>query len=272
MAEIARRASSRTTPALCRPRRKLRAVYYKTFYDPATGVLAGWKSSDGQLHDYYFTFVNGMAITYGLVPRDQANAIMDRLLAKMKEVGFTHFEYGLPGNLIPVRRDDYLDLAKSGWPEKRMAPTAFRFTRTGPPPELCLLHAPGPIPVGPPPGGRRHPVPYAERLKREVFRVAPRMAAPTIGRHGMESRTATKACWWTATWHCLPSYRADRWDSTGPRPRVGYDRFAGNCSSWGGRCGQGGQPVVIGPPFQPSEEAPQSHGTNRPDPCPAPDK
>ena len=34
---------------------------------------------------------------------------MDRLLAKMKEVGYTHFEYGLPGNLIPVRRDDYLE-------------------------------------------------------------------------------------------------------------------------------------------------------------------
>ena len=65
-------------------------------------------SDDGQLHDYYFTFVNGMAITYGLVPRDKANQIMDRMLAKMKEVGYTHFEYGLPGNLIPIRQEDYM--------------------------------------------------------------------------------------------------------------------------------------------------------------------
>ena len=89
---------------------KLRAAYFKTFYNPATGVLAGWKSADGKLHDYYFLFVNGIAIHYGLVPKDKANAIMDRLLAKMKEVGYTRFDLGLPGNLIPVARKDYVDL------------------------------------------------------------------------------------------------------------------------------------------------------------------
>lgn len=89
---------------------KLKAVYFKTFYNPATGVLAGWRSTDGQLHDYYFLWVNGIAIHYGLVPRDQANEIMDRLLAKMKEVGYTRFDLGLPGNLIPVARKDYVDL------------------------------------------------------------------------------------------------------------------------------------------------------------------
>ncbi len=91
---------------------RLRDAYYKTFYSPATGVLAGWKSADGQLHDYYFLFVNGMAIHYGLVPTPQANAIMDRLLAKMKEVGFQRFEYGLPGNLIPIARKDYVHLER----------------------------------------------------------------------------------------------------------------------------------------------------------------
>ena len=35
---------------------------------------------------------------------------MDHLLAKMKTVGFTNFELGLPGNLIPVIRADYTDL------------------------------------------------------------------------------------------------------------------------------------------------------------------
>jgi hypothetical protein len=88
----------------------LRAAYFKNFYNPATGVLAGWKSADGKLHDYYFLFVNGMAIHYGLVPKDKAGAIMDRLLAKMKQVGYTRFEFGLPGNLIPIARKDYVDL------------------------------------------------------------------------------------------------------------------------------------------------------------------
>ncbi|HTV41504.1 MAG TPA: hypothetical protein VMF08_13060 [Candidatus Sulfotelmatobacter sp.] len=89
---------------------KLKASYFKTFYDPATGVLAGWRSADGQLHDYYFLWVNGIAIHYGLVPRDRANDIMDRLLAKMKEVGYTNFDLGLPGNLVPVARKDYFAL------------------------------------------------------------------------------------------------------------------------------------------------------------------
>lgn len=88
---------------------KLRSVYYKRFYDPATGVLAGWRSADGKLHDYYFLWVNGIAIHYGLVPEPEANAIMDRLMAKMKEVGFDNFHLGLPGNLITVALKDCVD-------------------------------------------------------------------------------------------------------------------------------------------------------------------
>ena len=89
---------------------KLRAAYFKAFYNPATGVLAGWRSADGQLHDYYFLFVNGIAIHYGLVPQEKANAIIDRLLEKMKAVGYTRFDLGLPGNLISVARKDYAHL------------------------------------------------------------------------------------------------------------------------------------------------------------------
>ena len=133
MAEMARMAKIPEDARLYAARaEKLHAAYYNTFYNPATGVLAGWKSADGKLHDYYFTFVNGMAITNGLVPRDKANSIMDHLLAKMKEVGFTHFEYGLPGNLIPVRREDYVDLAKSaGGPEKEDGSDGFQIYENG---------------------------------------------------------------------------------------------------------------------------------------------
>jgi GH15 family glucan-1,4-alpha-glucosidase len=89
---------------------KLRAAYFDAFYNPATGVLAGWRSADGQLHDYYFLFVNGIAIHYGLVPPDKANPIMDRLLEKMKAVGYNRFDLGLPGNLVAVPRKDYVHL------------------------------------------------------------------------------------------------------------------------------------------------------------------
>jgi hypothetical protein len=87
---------------------KLRAAYAPAFLNPATGVLAGWKSADGQLHDYWFTFVQGVAVTYGLLDDPTANAVMDHLLAKFKEVGYTRFDIGLPGNLVPVKKGDYV--------------------------------------------------------------------------------------------------------------------------------------------------------------------
>jgi hypothetical protein len=87
---------------------RLRAAYAPTFLNPATGVLAGWKSADGQLHDYWFTFVQGVAITYGLLDDKTANAVMDRLLAKIEAVGYTNFALGLPGNLVPIKKGDYL--------------------------------------------------------------------------------------------------------------------------------------------------------------------
>jgi hypothetical protein len=87
---------------------KLRVAYARTFLNPTTGVLAGWKSADGQLHDYWFTFVQGVAIAYGLLDDKTANAVMDRLLAKMNDVGYTRFDIGLPGNLVPIKKGDYV--------------------------------------------------------------------------------------------------------------------------------------------------------------------
>jgi hypothetical protein len=89
---------------------RLHDAYFRAFYDPSTGVLAGWRSADGVTHDYYFTFVNGIAVLYGLVPPDRAPGIMDRLWDEMKKVGYTDFRLGLPGNLVPVARKDYAHL------------------------------------------------------------------------------------------------------------------------------------------------------------------
>jgi hypothetical protein len=71
-------------------------------------VLGGWRSADGELHDHWFLFVNSLAILFDLVPEDLAHSIMDRMLAKLKEVGFDRFDLGLPGNLVPVPKCDYV--------------------------------------------------------------------------------------------------------------------------------------------------------------------
>ena len=111
---------------------QLRAAYVPTFLNPQTGVLAGWKSADGKLHDYWFTFINGLAITYGLVDDKEANSIMTNLLRKMEEVGYRSYNLGLPGNLIPVAKGDYI-IGEHRWgtPEKEDGSDGFQIYENG---------------------------------------------------------------------------------------------------------------------------------------------
>lgn len=87
--------------------KRVKSVYANTFLNPKTGILAGWKDVTGELHDYWFVWVNAFAIVQRLVPDELANAILDKIQAKMKEVGFNRFDLGLPGNLIPIPKNDY---------------------------------------------------------------------------------------------------------------------------------------------------------------------
>ncbi|HEX5790466.1 MAG TPA: hypothetical protein VFY13_04895 [Luteolibacter sp.] len=100
---------------------KLKDAYYKTFYNPETGMLAGWKSRDGKLHDYGFTFIQGLAISYGLIEdAATANQILDATLKKIKDVGFNRFDLGLPGNLVAIPPEDYFQkFMKPSWEKQR---------------------------------------------------------------------------------------------------------------------------------------------------------
>lgn len=87
---------------------KIKAAYFASFFNPATGVLAGWRDREGTLHDYMFPWVNGYAIYQGLVPQPQAKRILQTLLAKMDSIGFHSYQLGLPTNLIPMSPKDYI--------------------------------------------------------------------------------------------------------------------------------------------------------------------
>jgi glycogen debranching enzyme len=87
---------------------RIRAAYLPTFLNPATGIVCGWRTKDGVYHDYWFPWINGMAISLGLVPEPQANAILDRLQAKFKQVGFDRFDLGMPNCLEPIAPADYV--------------------------------------------------------------------------------------------------------------------------------------------------------------------
>jgi hypothetical protein len=87
---------------------RIKAVYFKLFYNPKTGVLAGWRTEDGTLHDYMFPWVNGFAICQGLVPPDNAKMILQVMLKQLDKIGFHSYRLGLPTNLMPMSPADYI--------------------------------------------------------------------------------------------------------------------------------------------------------------------
>jgi hypothetical protein len=105
---------------------RLKAAYFKTLFNPATGWLAWWKSADGQLHDYATPIVNGLAIEYGLVEASQGRKILSLLRQKMQDVNFTRFDLGLPCTLDPVRRADYLQPSGLGAPRREDGADTFQ--------------------------------------------------------------------------------------------------------------------------------------------------
>jgi hypothetical protein len=111
---------------------RLKGSYFNTFYNTKTGVLAGWKSKDGKLHDYYFVMVNSMAVYYDLVPEEKIKDVMMAIWSKMQQIGYTNFTLGIPGNLVSVRREDYTDLnPRWGGGEKADGSDAFQRYENG---------------------------------------------------------------------------------------------------------------------------------------------
>jgi hypothetical protein len=86
---------------------KLKAAYQPTLFNPKTGWMAWWRSEDGELHDLAAPMNTSIAVMYGLVEPENGRSMLNKLWAKMEEVGFSNFSIGTPLTLIPVRKGDY---------------------------------------------------------------------------------------------------------------------------------------------------------------------
>ncbi len=86
----------------------IRRAYAPALVNPATGWVAGWRSRDGQLHDYAFLFVNGVALAFGLLDDDAARRALVNLEALRAQVNPPSARLGLPCNLLPIRPDDHM--------------------------------------------------------------------------------------------------------------------------------------------------------------------
>jgi len=87
---------------------KLRVAYVEKFLSKKNGWFVSWISADGEVHDYCHTFVNGMAVAYGIVPPEQGREIMERVVRKSHEIGFKNWHLGVPANLLPARISDMI--------------------------------------------------------------------------------------------------------------------------------------------------------------------
>jgi len=65
---------------------------------------------------------------------------MDKLLSKMKAVGFTDFSLGMPGNLIPIKKGDYtVSEHRWGGPSLEDGTDSFRFMKMAEPLPVILI-------------------------------------------------------------------------------------------------------------------------------------
>lgn len=87
-------------------REKLREAYLPTFLNPETGLIAGWRSKDGFLHDHGFSIVNGAAAASDLLTLGDARSVMEALIRGWNSIGLTDFRNGIPLNLWRIPESD----------------------------------------------------------------------------------------------------------------------------------------------------------------------
>ena len=86
--------------------------YARRLINPETGWIAGWKSRDGNLHDYGFVWVNGVACAFGVMDKDQTRRTLLAMEKKRQELFPESGYLGLPLNLFPIKATDHM-LSKS---------------------------------------------------------------------------------------------------------------------------------------------------------------
>jgi hypothetical protein len=86
---------------------RMRKSYGPAFINPETGWVSGWRSLDGQLHDYAYLVINGAAIAFGLLDDNVARRALRGLEDLRAKVCPVSARLGLPVNLIPHKFEDH---------------------------------------------------------------------------------------------------------------------------------------------------------------------
>lgn len=92
---------------------RLKASFVPTLFNPETGWLAGWRSADGELHDYAMHPVTALAAIYGILEPQEAGSMLVNLERLRLYEGLDDFRNGLPPQFIPVPARDHW--SEGGW-------------------------------------------------------------------------------------------------------------------------------------------------------------
>jgi hypothetical protein len=98
--------------------------YARQLVNPETGWVAGWRSRDGELHDYGFMWINAVACAFGVLDAAATRRVLEALEAARHEVFPESGYLGLPLNLRPIAADDHM-LPRLGY---ELKPTYENYT------------------------------------------------------------------------------------------------------------------------------------------------
>lgn len=87
-------------------RGKLRDAYLPAFLNPDTGLIGGWRSHDGILHDHGYSVVNCAAAATDLLTTEQARSVLANLTHAWEAAELTDFRNGIPLNLWRIPETD----------------------------------------------------------------------------------------------------------------------------------------------------------------------
>lgn len=82
--------------------------YSRQLVNPDTGWVSGWKSRDGQLHDFGFLWINAIACAFGVMDDKETRTALENLEEKRKKVFPESGYLGIPLNLLPIKETDHM--------------------------------------------------------------------------------------------------------------------------------------------------------------------
>jgi len=83
----------------------LKEDFNRFLWNPRKSRYIGWLDTEGKVHDSFYTYINTMAVWYGIADRKRGRRILQTIDQALSRIGYKGFS--LPCNLEPIPPDEY---------------------------------------------------------------------------------------------------------------------------------------------------------------------